>query len=129
MLAFLIAPVAVVALLLLLLFGAEVAFGGGTDIATSRALGVAPYLLAGTLIIFWTGGLIAFLLLWAIRMRRRRAYAVAGMTVGLIAALAVPLFSGQAQSVGPVPIIVMTVHFGIVMLFLRWIAGVRSIHD
>ena len=125
-LAFVVAPVLVVALLLLLLFAAEVAFSSDATMATSRAIGVAPYLMAGTCIILWTGGVLVFLILWSMRLRGRGAYLLAGVTVGLIAALAVPLLS--AQPVGVVPVIVMTVHMGVVLLVLRWLSGVRRLN-
>jgi hypothetical protein len=125
-LAFLVAPAITVAILLLLMVGAEVAFSSDTDMARSRALGVAPYLMVGTCIIVWTGGLAAFLILWSLRKRGRRHYLLAGLVVGLLAALALPLLS--AQSVGVAPVIVMTVHVGAVFLILRRLAGVRRLN-
>ncbi len=132
--AFLFAPVFGVALFLLLMFGVDVAFSSDASMATSRAVGVAPYLMAGTCSILWTAGVIAFLLLWSLRKHGRRHYLLAGVVVGLIMALALPIVGEQPRDADPdatisvVSVVVMTIYFGLMLIIVRWLSGVRRLN-
>jgi|GEM_PF-4915535 len=124
-LAFLLSPLVIVAVLLLLLLLAEMLFSGDFDLGQSRALSFGVVVLAGTYVILLSAGMIAFLILWSLRLRGRLAYLLAGMIVGIVCALAAPVF-GTAP-VGWVPVVIFTVQFGLLMLVFRAIAGVRRL--
>lgn len=125
-LGFVVSPLVVVAIAMAVLLVAEWTFVSDFTFAESRALSFAPIVLAGTYVILLSAGFVAFLLLWALRLRRRSAYAAAGMAIGLVCALAAPYF-GTAR-VGIVPVIIFAVHFGVLMLVFRAIAGVRNLN-
>ncbi len=124
-LAFLLAPVIVAAIAALCMFVLETVLSGELSGSDSRTLDVLPYMLIASYVILLTIGLVMFLLLWALRCKSKTKFVVAGMIVGLLAGLASPLISGQPM--GFVPIIVMTVYFGIALLVVRQIAGIRRI--
>lgn len=123
--AFVLAPLIVVAVVLLCLFVLDVAISGEADIALYRVLEYGPFLLVATYALLLALGLPVFLALWTTRLRGRRAFVLSGAIVGLIAALCAPFLVGE--SVGLVSTLVMTLHFGLVMLMVRMISGVRRV--
>ena len=126
-LAFLIAPVLAAAILTAVLFAVEVVIVGSMDIARSPTLQYAPIILVGSIVVTLTGGVAVFLALWALRLRGKRHYAVAGMVVGAL--LAATFLSARSEPLHPITIAMAMIHLGIVMLVLRAVAGVKRIAD
>ena len=126
-LAFAVSPLVIVCVLLVLLVIAEMVFVGDFEIGRSRALGFGPVLLVSTYVILFSAGAVAFLALWSLRLRGRLSYLLAGMAVGLVSALAAPLFGTERP--GWLPVVIFMVHFGLLMLVFRAIAGIRRIDD
>ncbi len=126
-LSFLLAPVLAAAILFLMLLTLEMALLGSIDIGRSRTVQVAPIILIGSIIVTLTGGVLAFLALWSLRLRGRLHYALAGMIMG--AALAFIFLIARSEPIHPTAIVLATIHLGIVMLVLRALAGIRRIND
>jgi len=124
-LAFVLSPVFAAAVTVLAMVVLEIALSRDFDIAAMRSPQVAPMVLVGSFILAFTVGAVAFLALWALRLRGRLAYALAGVMLGFLFAICTPFFG--LPPVGPVPVIVMSVHFALFMLIFRAIAGVRRI--
>ena len=124
-LAFVLSPILAAGVTVLAMVVLEVSMSRNFDIAAMRSPQVAPMVLVGSFILAFTVGAVAFLALWALRLRGRLAYALAGIGLGLVFAMCTPFFG--LPPVGPVPIIVMSVHFAIFMLIFRAIAGIRRI--
>lgn len=120
-------PLALLAALLL-----DFSLSGDFNGSTRRVFQHGPELLVGTYMIALTMGGVAFLLLWSLRLRSKMAFLLAGFLVGVVAYLAVPLVISAAQTRPGVEIIVALsvvfgVYFAIVMLAVRWVAGVRNL--
>ncbi len=124
-LAFVLAPVLAAAILFVMLLTLEMMLLGSIDIGRSRTVQVAPIILIGSVIVTLTGGVLAFLVLWSLRLRGRVQYAVAGMVMGAV--LAMIFLIARSEPIHPTAIILATIHLGIVMLVLRALAGVRRI--
>ncbi len=125
LLAFVLAPVIVTAIMALCMFVLETMLSGELSTDNSRTLVLMPYMLVASYAILLTLGLVMFAILWSVRCKSKLKFIAAGMAVGLLAGLASPLISGQPM--GFVPIIVMTIFFGIAMLVVRQIAGIRRV--
>ena len=124
-LSFILAPVFAAAALFVLLLIVEMALQGTIDIGHSRTVQVAPIILIGSIIVTLTGGIIAFLVLWSLRLRGRMHYALAGIIMG--AALAFVFLIARSEPIHPTAMILAAIHLGIVMLVLRAIVGIRRI--
>jgi len=124
-LAFLLSPILAAGITVLAMIVLEASMSRTLDITVMRSPQVAPIVLVGSFILAFTVGAIAFLVLWALRLRGRLAYAMAGIGLGFVFAMCTPFFG--LPPVGPVPVIVMSVHFAIFMLIFRAIAGIRRI--
>jgi len=119
------APILAAGITVLAMMIMEIALSRTFDIASMRSLQVAPWVLVGSFILGLTAGVLAFLMLWTLRMRGRLVFALVGLALGAGFAVCVSFFG--SRDLGVVPVVVMAVHLAIFMLVFRAIAGIRRI--
>jgi len=119
------APILAAGITVLAMMIMEIALSRTFDIASMRSLQVAPWVLVGSFILGLTAGVLAFLMLWTLRMRGRLVFALVGLALGAAFAVCVSFFG--SRDLGVVPVVVMAVHLAIFMLVFRAIAGIRRI--
>jgi len=123
--AFAIAPILAAAILLTILLILEMVLAGRIDIWQSQTWYYAPIILIGSFTVTLSGGVLAFLLLWSLRLRGRLGYILAGFAVG--ASLSFMFLVARDEPIALTSIALATIHLGVVMLVFRAIAGIRRI--
>lgn len=124
-LAFLIAPLPVTAIFLGISWFLMAQMTGSYGIATEQVMGHAGTVCVGTYVVALTGGVLAFLLLWSMRLRGFIDYLISGLTLGAAAGAAPALFAGEPVRI--IPVCVLAVTGALLLMFIRIISGVRSI--
>lgn len=124
-LAFLVAPLPVSAIFLGTSWVLMAQMSGSYGMATEQVLSYAGTVCVGTYVVALTGGVMAFLLLWSLRLRGAIDYLIAGLTLGAAAGAAPALLAGEPVRI--VPVCVLAITGALLLMFIRIIAGVRSI--
>lgn len=124
-LAFAVSPVLTAIILFVVLLVLEMVIVGEMNIGASRTVQVAPIILIGSVAVTLTGGVLAFLLLWSLRLRGRFHYVLVGTIVG--ACFAALFLIARGEPLHPLSIALAAIHLGIVMPIIRAIAGIRRI--
>lgn len=122
-------PAIVAPILLMIGFLADFSNSGNLQASVGNTLRFVPVLAGFSMLIMLTIGLIALLILWSLRARSRRAFALAGALIGLVACVIGLTLAGQPvrADFATLLFIASAIYFALVMLAVRWIALIRHI--
>lgn len=128
-LALLAAPVVVGPLLLLTGFIFDYAMFRNLSQSAAKVVNFAPFLIGFTFLFVTTLGFIALIVLWSLRKRGRLAFFLAGCVVGLTSCYIFLGFVAERPSfeIAALVFALFAIYFALVMLTVRWVAGIRRI--